>query len=50
MTAYRGKRKTAGRKLLAVLLALIAAGVVFFGAVFGIVGGGDRGLRRAGWE
>ena len=42
MTAYRGKRKTAGRKLLAVLLALIAAGVVFFGAVFGIVAAGSH--------
>ena len=28
MTAYRGKRKTAGRKLLAVLLALIAAAAI----------------------
>ena len=47
MTTYRGKKNTAGRRVLTVLLALIIAGVVFFGSMLGIVLAGSRDEVRS---
>lgn len=42
MSAYRGRGSSPARRALTALLALIAAGVVFFGAMLGIVAAGTR--------